>query len=194
MIRLRILAGCLAPAGRGAARLDAIPGLSLSLPPGAGDTRSGRCRPSTQRHALYVPWAVLGWAWQWDGTRRRLQIVGGGVASGTLLVLVALYGGRDTAHRTQPPPMQGHGTTTWATKKDVRQSKLFAQRGLVLGSFRGRVLRFDGQENVLLVGPQRAGKGHGHYHPQPAGTGGAYDRDRCPRRDLAGYGRAPQHL
>lgn len=40
-----------------------------------------------------------------------------------------------------------------------------SQHGFVLGSYRGRVLRFDGPENVLLVGPQRQGKGVGVIIP-----------------------------
>ena len=165
MSRLRMHGRVSRPPGRGAASLDAIPGLSLSLPPGPGDARSGRCTPSLNAMPCMSPGPSS--AGPGSGTARAdgLEIVGGGVASGTLLVLVALYGGGVRRQRTHPPPMQGHGTTTWATKKDVRQSKLFAQRGLVLGSFRGKVLRFDGQENVLLVGPQRAGKGTGIIIP-----------------------------
>jgi type IV secretion system protein VirD4 len=37
--------------------------------------------------------------------------------------------------------------------------------GFVLGSYHGKVLRFDGEENVLLVGPQRQGKGIGVIIP-----------------------------
>ena len=37
--------------------------------------------------------------------------------------------------------------------------------GIVLGTFGGRILRFDGEENVLLVGGQRQGKGVGIIVP-----------------------------
>jgi type IV secretion system protein VirD4 len=164
MIRVRLIAGCLLLAVCGLQGWTQYRAYHYRYHPTLG-TPLWQVHAFSQRHALYAPWAVLGWAWQWDGTHRRLQIAGGGVASGTLLVLVALYGGGTRRRRMQPPPMQGHGTTTWATRKDVRQSRLFAKRGLVLGSFRGRVLRFDGQENVLLVGPQRAGKGTGIIIP-----------------------------
>jgi type IV secretion system protein VirD4 len=40
-----------------------------------------------------------------------------------------------------------------------------SQGGLVLGSYRGRILRWNGAENVLLVGPQRQGKGIGVIIP-----------------------------
>jgi type IV secretion system protein VirD4 len=40
-----------------------------------------------------------------------------------------------------------------------------SKTGIVLGSFGGRTLRFDGEENVLLVGGQRQGKGVGIIIP-----------------------------
>lgn len=40
-----------------------------------------------------------------------------------------------------------------------------SKHGFVLGTYGGRVLRFDGPENVLLVGPQRQGKGVGVIIP-----------------------------
>jgi hypothetical protein len=123
MIRLRILAGCLLLMVGGLQAWTQCRAYGSRYHPALG-TPVWQVQAFSQRHALYVPWAVLGWAWQWDGTRRRLQMVGGGVASGTLLVLIAMVGGGTRHRRTQPPPMQGHGTTTWATTKDVRRSKL----------------------------------------------------------------------
>jgi type IV secretion system protein VirD4 len=40
-----------------------------------------------------------------------------------------------------------------------------SKTGVVLGRFQGRTLRFDGPENVLLVGPARSGKGVGVLIP-----------------------------
>ena len=40
-----------------------------------------------------------------------------------------------------------------------------SKTGIVLGAFRGRTLRYDGEENILLVGAQRQGKGIGIIVP-----------------------------
>ena len=73
-------------------------------------------------HSLYAPWKVLVWRWQWGSPWLRLTLIGG------MLVMLALaYGLRWLTGRlkaTQPPEMTGHGTTAWATRRDVRKSGL----------------------------------------------------------------------
>ena len=61
--------------------------------------------------------------------------------------------------------MQGHGTTTWATQEGRAAGETVCPARAGARELPGRVLRFDGQENVLLVGPQRAGKGTGIIIP-----------------------------
>jgi type IV secretion system protein VirD4 len=117
-------------------------------------------------HRLYAPTAYAGWLWRWGWKRPSAFQVSGSVGV-ILLALGALLVCRPQGayRRGSPPPMQGHGTTTWATERDIRESGLRAKGGMVLGASRGRVLRFDGPENVLLVGPQRQGKGVGVIIP-----------------------------
>ena len=162
MNRGRILAGCLLLAVCGLQGWTQHRAWQLGYHPALG-VPLWEVRGFRQRHALYPPWGALVWAWRWGGTAMRVQLAGGVLGSGVLLGAVLRVTTR--RGRTHPPPMQGHGTTTWATRRDVRQSGLFARRGLVLGAYQGRVLRFDGPENVLLVGPQRAGKGTGVIIP-----------------------------
>ena len=162
MNRVRILAGCLLLAVCGLQGWTQHRAYQLGYHPALG-APLWQVQAFRQRHALYPPWGALVWAWRWGGTAMRVQLAGGVLGSGVLLGAVLVGTTRRT--RTQPPPMQGHGTTTWATRRDVRQAGLFARRGLVLGAYQGRVLRFDGPENVLLVGPQRAGKGTGVIIP-----------------------------
>ena len=167
MIRLRMLAGCLAPPGRGAARLDAIPGLSLSLPPGARDAPVAGASLLLNAMPCMSPGPSS--AGPGSGMARgdgcRSSGVGWPVGrcwSSSLCMAAAAAG-----NRTQPPPMQGHGTTTWATKKDVRRSRLFAQRGLVLGSFRGEgaPLRWPGER---VAGRPPAGRERARALSSPA--------------------------
>lgn len=71
-------------------------------------------------HALYAPWQVFVWQWWWGS---RVLLCGVGV--GTLLGLTGLLWLRHRRPgRGQPPAMEGHGTTTWATRRDIRKAGL----------------------------------------------------------------------
>ena len=67
--------------------------------------------------------------------------------------------------------MEGYGTRQWATTAEVKDAGLFAQNGVVLGQWkrgwRGqrRILRYDGEENIVIVAPERSGKGTGIFIP-----------------------------
>lgn len=115
----------------------------------------------TQTQRLYAPWKGLVWQWRWR-TRQPLVLGSGGV----LLVVVALAFVR-TRQSEQPAAMTGHGNAVWAGMRAIRQAGLFAKQGIVLayvwqGLWR-RTLRFNGEENVLIVGPPRSGKGIGPF-------------------------------
>ena len=69
-----------------------------------------------------------------------------------------------------------------------------SKTGIVLGAFRGRTLRYDGEENILLVGPQRQGKGVGIIIPTLLELREHVDRDRRPGQtwdDTAGWRGSP---
>jgi len=119
-----------------------------------------------QAHALYRPWQGYAWAWQW-GRRHPAPFRMAGIVS-LLVLLVGILPLRQAAgtlRGSHPPPATGHGTATWATRQEVRAAGLQAPQGLVMGTHKGHVLRFNGPENVLLVGPQRQGKGVGVIIP-----------------------------
>jgi type IV secretion system protein VirD4 len=115
-----------------------------------------------QAHALYLPSAGWVWAWRW-GRQHPTPFRSAALAAvGTMAVLV--WPLRRTA-APGPPPRTGHGTARWATRQDVKAAGLSAPTGIVLGQYRGQVLRYAGHENVLVVGPQRQGKGVGLIVP-----------------------------
>ena len=77
MIRLRILAGCLLLLVGGLQGWTQYRAYHYRYHPALG-TPLWQVQAFSQRHALYVPWAVLGWAWQWDGTQQTAADRGGG--------------------------------------------------------------------------------------------------------------------
>ena len=46
----------------------------------------------------------------------------------------------------------------WATMRQVREAKLDGQHGLVIGGYRGHMLRYHGEGHVIIVAPPRTGK------------------------------------
>jgi hypothetical protein len=72
--------------------------------------------------AVYAPWQALVWTWRWGTPAWRVGFLAGTVGLGLLLV-GAGWRGR-WRRRTQPPPMTGHGTTIWATRRDVKKAGL----------------------------------------------------------------------
>ena len=62
-------------------------------------------------------------------------------------------------------PQTTHGSARWATEKEVRKAGLYARRGVILGRLGRQLLRHDGPEHILLVGPTRSGKGTGVIIP-----------------------------
>ncbi len=81
--------------------------------------------------------------------------LGGMAALGLGLRLVT--GGR--------PEQEVHGSARWATPREVKRAGLYSERGVVLGKHAGRILRHDGPEHILLIGPTRSGKGVGIIIP-----------------------------
>lgn len=57
------------------------------------------------------------------------------------------------------------GKARFADIEDIRQEKLDAKKGLVLGKFKNELLRLPGYEFVLLAAPTRTGKGVGFCIP-----------------------------
>ena len=51
------------------------------------------------------------------------------------------------------------GGAKWATLRTVRRLKLLGKKGIYLGRFRGREIRYDGPSSVAIVAQSRSGKG-----------------------------------
>lgn len=102
---------------------------------------------------LYAPWRIVQWHWWWGGgyTRRALQVGG----------MVTVLGSIGALKKRPRMPYSAR----WATRRDLRRAGLFARSGVVLGRYKGRMVRHNGPEHVLCVGPTRAGKGTSHVIP-----------------------------
>ena len=58
-----------------------------------------------------------------------------------------------------------HGSARWANDKEIRTANLVQDDGIVIGRHKGEILRFPGQQFVLLAAPTRSGKGVGVVIP-----------------------------
>ncbi len=58
-----------------------------------------------------------------------------------------------------------HGSARWANDKEIRNANLVQDDGIVIGKHKGDILRFPGQQFVLLAAPTRSGKGVGVVIP-----------------------------
>ena len=58
-----------------------------------------------------------------------------------------------------------HGSARWANDKEIRSANLVQDDGIVIGKHKGDILRFPGQQFVLLAAPTRSGKGVGVVIP-----------------------------
>lgn len=74
------------------------------------------------RHSIYAPWQGLVWTALWGSTGRKLWVLGGIVGLGLVVLLAAWSAARQ--RRLHPPPMTGHGTTQWATRRDMKKAGL----------------------------------------------------------------------
>jgi type IV secretion system protein VirD4 len=57
------------------------------------------------------------------------------------------------------------GNARFASKDDIKEEKLDARKGVVIGKFKNELLRLGGYEFVLLAAPTRTGKGVGFCVP-----------------------------
>src|SRR5262245_9217982 len=114
---------------------------------------------------IYAPWKLFTW---WIAfapeasdvfTRAGLLAACGGIAGAALGVGGAAW---RAGHRQAATT---YGSARWADTGDIRQAKLFASDGVILGLFNGRYLRHAGPEHVLVIAPTRSGKGVGVVLP-----------------------------
>jgi type IV secretion system protein VirD4 len=63
------------------------------------------------------------------------------------------------------PRATSHGSARFATSEEISQAKLLRRQGLILGRYRGRMLRYSGEGHLLTFAPTRSGKGVGCVIP-----------------------------
>jgi type IV secretion system protein VirD4 len=56
-------------------------------------------------------------------------------------------------------PRSLYGDARFASYREIKKAGLFAESGIILGRFQGRLLRLPGPDFVLLAAPTRSGKG-----------------------------------
>ena len=114
---------------------------------------------------VYLPWRLFEW-WYAYGSYAPMVFLKAGTlaASGGLIgvfaaILGSLWRAREKKNATT------FGSSRWATKKQLKRSGFFREKGVVLGAFAGDYLRHDGPEHVMAFAPTRAGKGVGLVVP-----------------------------
>jgi type IV secretion system protein VirD4 len=114
---------------------------------------------------VYAPWKLFSWWLAFDAQALSVFERAGTVAAlgGMLSGAVAIGGAAQRQSRAKQSPT--YGSARWADARDIAQSGLFADRGIVLGLYGNRYLRHDGPEHVLAVAPTRSGKGVGIVVP-----------------------------
>lgn len=58
-----------------------------------------------------------------------------------------------------------YGDARFATPAEVRRSGLLGERGIIVGTYKGRYMMYDGAQHVILSAPTRSGKGVGTVLP-----------------------------
>jgi type IV secretion system protein VirD4 len=62
-------------------------------------------------------------------------------------------------YRQRHESRTAHGTASWAASAQLKKAGLFKNEGLVIGRYRGRLLRLKTDRHMLTLAPTRSGKG-----------------------------------
>jgi hypothetical protein len=73
---------------------------------------------------VYAPWKALVWTWQWGTPRTVFLMALGGVLVVVVGLLVCWRPQGQGKQAGSPPPMTGHGSGQWATRRDIRKAGL----------------------------------------------------------------------
>ena len=105
------------------------------------------------------------WQWHW-GESWVTWVVIGSLGLGLGLVLVGCWWWRHRDLRAGTAADGGPRDDPLGEQARCEKGRLtMSMPGIVLGAFQGRTLRFRGEENVLVVGSARSGKGIGVIIP-----------------------------
>lgn len=131
---------------------------------------------------LYPPHRWFTWKRLWGPYAPRPFGIATGVALGGLLFGFGLAHVVAGGGSRQPKPTGAYGTARWAENSELKEAHLLGERGVVLcqtgdavikrrlfGGWKlispGQLIRYDGQEHVLVFAPTGSGKGVGVVLP-----------------------------
>lgn len=116
-------------------------------------------------YPVYKPWRLFQWWYAYDAyapdvfSRGGVIATAGGVAGIIFAVIASLYRARREKNATT------YGSARWSEYRDLRRAGLLKPTGVMLGAFKGRYLRHDSAEHVIVFAPTRSGKGVGLVVP-----------------------------
>jgi len=111
--------------------------------------------------ALYAPWRLFVWWFHYDAYARPIFETGGTIVLGGAILSVATAFGFSLWRARDEKRSRTYGTARWATETDIDRLKLTEGDGVILGTWRGKLLRHDGDEHVLVIAPTNTGKSVG---------------------------------
>jgi type IV secretion system protein VirD4 len=102
--------------------------------------------------AVYAPWSILLWAWQWGWIAPKAFQGPGGL--GLLVTGIILL--KAWPRQRTPRKVQAH----WATRAELRKAELLGEpgSGVVLGTIGSTVLRYSGPGHLLVEAGTQTGK------------------------------------
>ena len=122
---------------------------------------------------IYRPWALFAWWYHFDAYAPHVFDRAGTLAgaSGFIGCGAAIFGSLWRARQARH--VTTYGSARWATQKEIAQTGLLRDAGVMLGRLSGNYLRHDGPEHVMAFAPTRSGKGVGLVVPTLLGWTGS---------------------
>jgi type IV secretion system protein VirD4 len=112
-------------------------------------------------YPLYAPWKFFLWWYFYDAYARHVFETGALIFLAGVIISVAIAFGFSLWRSREARDADTYGTARWAGREEIRRLALTTGDGVVLGRFRGEILRHDGDEHVLVVAPTNTGKSVG---------------------------------
>jgi len=112
-------------------------------------------------YPLYAPWKFFLWWYFYDAYARHVFETGALIFLAGVIISVAIAFGFSLWRSREARDADTYGTARWAGREEIRRLALTTGDGVVLGRFRGEILRHDGDDHVLVVAPTNTGKSVG---------------------------------
>lgn len=117
-------------------------------------------------YLVYAPWKFIQWYFVYGAYAERAFLVGSIPAYiGPLLAVIWAIAVATVIERKKRKSTT-YGSARWATAAEVKEAGLLENAGVVIGQANDKkLLRHDGEENILVFAPTRSGKGVGLVIP-----------------------------